>query len=86
MREGNDTTGEAHVAFPLKASHSPNGTKQTQFKQKVKLLLAQSVKGLRLNLPEWLELRGTSEKREPQSKRNPKSAYTLLKSSVKPLL
>lgn len=57
MREGNNTTGEAHVAFPLKASQSPSGTKQTQFKQKVKLLLAQSVRGLRLNLPEWLEIK-----------------------------
>ena len=44
------------MAFPLTASHSPNGTKQTQFKQKVKLLLAQRVRGLRLNLPEWLEI------------------------------
>lgn len=34
-----------------------NSTKQTQFKQKVKLLLAQRVRGLRLNLPEWLEIK-----------------------------
>ena len=43
--------------FSSKSIAESNSTKQTQFKQKVKLLLAQRVRGLRLNLPEWLEIK-----------------------------
>lgn len=73
LKEGNHTAWDAHLpGFSSAGIPQSKGTKQIQLKQKVRILLAQIIRRLSLNLPELSEIKGGSQKRGSHRVENPK--------------